>query len=176
MSVSLSKLPAIKYAHVTGFQCGAQYVEFCAEAESGWGAYADGSFGKVEYCRDEAERYVKHGIWKVYVEPVQLAYCEETKFGVSGGTPLREPVEPMYERMTINVTGAHLAYEPMLADVLARCARYHANAVAIHIQVAAQQRDGSTMYGMAIDYGSGRTMFYIGALRRTLDGETEYHS
>lgn len=78
-------------------------------------------------------------------------------------------------RMNIEIISVMLAHQPMLADVLTRVSQYRDTAKKFTITCNAPDRDGSTMYIMAIEYVSGGSIT-VGAFRRTIDAETEYHS
>lgn len=78
-------------------------------------------------------------------------------------------------RMEIEIRSVMLALPGMLADVLTRVAHYKDTAKKVTITCNAPERDGDRMYIMVIEYVSGGSIT-VGALRRTQDAETEYHS
>lgn len=78
-------------------------------------------------------------------------------------------------RMEIEIISVALAHPPMLADVLARMAGYKDSAHKITITVREAERDGSITYIVFIEYINGGSIT-VGALRRSIDAETEYHS
>jgi hypothetical protein len=78
-------------------------------------------------------------------------------------------------RMDIEIISVQLAHASMLLDVMQRAAAYYDSARRIEITVREPERDGSIEYIMHVQYISGGSIT-IGALRRTADAETEFHS
>lgn len=65
---SEATLPALRYEHVDGFQCGALYVEFLVGEELGWSKYKDGAVGGVPYSRREAAAFSDVCKWRLIAE------------------------------------------------------------------------------------------------------------
>lgn len=65
---SEATLPALRYEHVDGFQCGALYVEFLVGEELGWSKYKDGAVGGVPYSRREAVAFSDVCKWRLIAE------------------------------------------------------------------------------------------------------------
>ncbi len=83
--------------------------------------------------------------------------------------------ENIASRLNIEIVSVALAHPPMLADVLQRMASYFDSACKITITCNEPEKDGSIMYIVLIRYTTGGTLT-VGALRRTKDAPTEYHS
>lgn len=89
-------------------------------------------------------------------------------------------MDDMYQkldsRMNIEIVSVALAHPPMLSDILQRLAmQYRDSARRVTITCREPERDGSLMYIVHIEYLGGSSLT-VGALRRTLDAQTEYHS
>lgn len=78
-------------------------------------------------------------------------------------------------RMTIEIVSVALAHQPMLGDILTRVANYKDSARTITITCSEPARDGSLMYIVLIEFIGGSSLT-VGALRRSINDVTEYHS
>lgn len=79
-------------------------------------------------------------------------------------------------RMSIEIISVAMAHPPLLADILARFGQHYTNSARkVTITCREPERDGMLHYGVLVEYLNGSTMT-MGALRRTQDEETEYHS
>jgi hypothetical protein len=78
-------------------------------------------------------------------------------------------------RLEIEIVSVVLAHPPMLADVLQRISNYINSARRVTITCGEAQRDGSITYIVFIEYITGGTLT-VGALRRSINEPTEFHS